>query len=504
MKKLLVIVTSAFLMFPLAGHAASLKVVSFPDGAQVEINGVNTGKVTPMSTTVPDNTVVSVKVQIPNSGWAPQVSDVQITTGVNELSVTLLPVLTQGPPGPVGPQGPPGIQGPTGPPGPEGRQGVPGPIGPQGLQGPAGPQGLPGVQGPVGPQGPEGPAGTSGDLTLLLARISQLEKLALPFAYVSNSASNTVSPINLRQKTAEPGIPVGAQPTGTGQRPGDSKEVWVVNTQSESISIIDALTSTVTGTIQGNLPYGFERLQRPRAVAFNPSGSYAYIGGDGVLAMFSAGAKAPISSRRTGAGGEITSLMVPDDAGFVFGISNIRLFSADQTRFFDPNNPRPEVEDLGFNAEAAAVRKSGPYGEVYHVYAAYNGYLDLYSRNSSYYQQRAHVHLTRNASKGVVVSAYQAAYVLSESGTIDVVGWTGSGYALTKTIDLRNISPVRIGRFASALYLSASAGTELLYVVTYDGQGEDGLVSVVDPTTPTGTVVSTINVGASPAAIAGP
>jgi len=44
-----------------------------------------------------------VTVRIPDSGWNPDTRMVTITPGKNDLSVTLLPILTQGPPGPQGP-----------------------------------------------------------------------------------------------------------------------------------------------------------------------------------------------------------------------------------------------------------------------------------------------------------------------------------------------------------------------------------------------------------------
>lgn len=166
MKKLLLILIMAMVSVPIVSHSASLKVTSFPDGAQVWINDVNTGKVTPMSTTVTDGATVKVKVQIPDSGWAPYESMVPINPGTNDLSVTLLPKLTQGPPGPQGDSGP---AGPAGPVGPQGPQGAVGPPGPQGIQGPVGaqgPQGLKGetgAAGPAGPKGDAGPAGPKGD-----------------------------------------------------------------------------------------------------------------------------------------------------------------------------------------------------------------------------------------------------------------------------------------------------------------------------------------------------
>src|SRR5215831_18364898 len=134
--------------------SGALKVTSFPSGAKVAVDGVDTGKVTPMSVSLPvgDHEVV---VSIPNSGWNPDTRTVTINSGNNDLSVTLLPALT------TGPQGPKGDMGPQGPAGPKGADGAPGATGPQG---PAGAQGNSGSQ---GPQGPQGDPGVSGGLTFL-------------------------------------------------------------------------------------------------------------------------------------------------------------------------------------------------------------------------------------------------------------------------------------------------------------------------------------------------
>src|SRR5687768_15234248 len=96
--------------FPVYATNGSLKVTSFPSGATVVVDGITLGNTTPMSISLPVGTHV-VKVQIAGSGWAPAESTVTIVPGNNDLSVTLLPALTQGPPGPQGPQGP---QGPPG------------------------------------------------------------------------------------------------------------------------------------------------------------------------------------------------------------------------------------------------------------------------------------------------------------------------------------------------------------------------------------------------------
>lgn len=133
---------AALLLVPAiaAAQNGSLKVTSFPSGAAVVIDGVDTGKVTPMSVGLAIGDHV-VSVSIPNSGWRPDTRTVTIAAGNNDLSVTLLPALTTGPKGDQGDPGPMGPPGPQGPKGDRGDQGPQGPAGPQGAQGPQGPPG---------------------------------------------------------------------------------------------------------------------------------------------------------------------------------------------------------------------------------------------------------------------------------------------------------------------------------------------------------------------------
>jgi len=153
----------------------SLKVTSYPSGAGVWIDGVDTGKTTPMSASVSIGQHV-VRVSVPGIGWNDDERVVTVVSGNNDLSVTLLPdvTTTQGPTGPAGPQGPigpqgsqgptgaTGAQGPAGPEGPQGPTGATGAQGPAGPEGPQGPTGATGAQGPAGPEGPQGPTGAAG------------------------------------------------------------------------------------------------------------------------------------------------------------------------------------------------------------------------------------------------------------------------------------------------------------------------------------------------------
>ncbi len=161
--------TGALLLMPSRAGAQNgvLKVTSSPTGANVSVNGNDTGKVTPMSVVLPVGTytvVVSALAAngVPDPSWKPDTRSVDVEPGNNDLSVTLLPTLTVGP---QGPKGDPGPQGPPGPPGPKGDSGATGPAGPAGPQGaigPQGPKGDTGATGPVGPAGPTGPQGAIG------------------------------------------------------------------------------------------------------------------------------------------------------------------------------------------------------------------------------------------------------------------------------------------------------------------------------------------------------
>ena len=96
----------------------ALKVTSFPSGANVFVDSVDTGKVTPMTVSEPVGThTITVSLgpascQDPaSSGWTPATHTMEVIQGTNFLSVTLLPCLTVGPQGPAGPQGLPGLPG---------------------------------------------------------------------------------------------------------------------------------------------------------------------------------------------------------------------------------------------------------------------------------------------------------------------------------------------------------------------------------------------------------
>ncbi|HEV8202207.1 MAG TPA: PEGA domain-containing protein [Candidatus Polarisedimenticolia bacterium] len=189
---LVVLVLLAFLPVDLHAQSGSgvLKVTSFPSAAKVSVDGIDTGKTTPLSTNVPlgSHTIV---VSIPNSGWNPDSRTVLIEAGTTDLSVTLLPILTTGPQGPPGPKGDKGDKGDRGDQGVQGLKGETGEIGAQGPPGPQGDKGDTGATGATGARGltgETGPAGPQGDPgPVVSAGLNGMSEFTLPFGSPATS-----------------------------------------------------------------------------------------------------------------------------------------------------------------------------------------------------------------------------------------------------------------------------------------------------------------------------
>src|SRR5712692_4093497 len=215
----------------------ALKVTSFPSGANVSVDNVDTGKVTPMTISLAVGVMHTVVVSIPNSGWNPATSMLEVVEGNNDLSVTLLPVVTTGPMGLPGPKGDTGATGAQGPPGPKGdtgatgAQGLQGPKGDTGATGAAGPQGAagpPGPKGDTGATGPQGPAGPAGGVALKQLKAALLQWYRQDFA-------------------------VGTAPRAIAF---DGANIWVANSGSDNVTELRASDGTVLGTFNVSGPVG--------------------------------------------------------------------------------------------------------------------------------------------------------------------------------------------------------------------------------------------------------
>jgi YVTN family beta-propeller protein len=75
-------------------------------------------------------------------------------------------------------------------------------------------------------------------------------------AYITNQSSNTVSVIDTVTNTVSATIPVGLTPFGVAVSPDGSK-VYVANISSNTVSVIATATNTVSATIPVGLPPHF-------------------------------------------------------------------------------------------------------------------------------------------------------------------------------------------------------------------------------------------------------
>ena len=94
-------------------------------------------------------------------------------------------------------------------------------------------------------------------------------------AYVTNFGDRTISVIDLVRHTLLTTVDVGKGPNGIAVRP-HAAEVYVVNLEDSSVSIIDTNTNRVVGTLTGEEDEGRIGLL-PQKVAFSPDGQKAFI-----------------------------------------------------------------------------------------------------------------------------------------------------------------------------------------------------------------------------------
>ena len=88
------------------------------------------------------------------------------------------------------------------------------------------------------------------------------------YAYISNTATNTILVINIATNTVIDTIAVGSAPYGVTVSP-DGSHVYVANSGSGTVSVIDAATNMLVATVlTGALPSG---------IAVSPDGSLVYV-----------------------------------------------------------------------------------------------------------------------------------------------------------------------------------------------------------------------------------
>jgi len=116
---------------------------------------------------------------------------------------------------------------------------------------------------------------------------------ALPFAYITNSESNSVSVIDATTNKVTATIPVGSNPIGVAINPNGTK-VYVVNARSSDVSVIDTATNSVVATVRaGNFPQG---------IVVSPNGKKVYVTNrySNNVSVIDTGANTVVSTLNTG------------------------------------------------------------------------------------------------------------------------------------------------------------------------------------------------------------
>ena len=109
-------------------------------------------------------------------------------------------------------------------------------------------------------------------ILFLLAGLWAGTASALPFAYIPNEGSGTVSVIDTATNTVVATVVVGSGPDGVAVNPAGTR-VYVTNEGSNTVSVINTATNTVVATVDvGFLPQG---------VAVNPLTNTVYVANHG-------------------------------------------------------------------------------------------------------------------------------------------------------------------------------------------------------------------------------
>ena len=93
---------------------------------------------------------------------------------------------------------------------------------------------------------------------------------AAPFAYITNSGSNSVSVIDTATNTVTTSISVGNNPWGAAISP-DGTKVYIANLNDDNVSVIDPITNIITANVSVGQNAG------PVGVAVTPDGKKLYV-----------------------------------------------------------------------------------------------------------------------------------------------------------------------------------------------------------------------------------
>lgn len=173
------------------------------------------------------------------------------------------------------------------------------------------------------------------------------ECYAVTYAYISNSADDTVSVINTSDNTVTATVSVGDEPWGVAVDP-DGDYVYVTNKSGANVSVISTYYNTVTATIDvGSDPWG---------VAVTPNGDYIYVANysDNTVDVISASA----SIATVDVGVAPSGVAVDPDGDYVYVTNNS---DATVSVISTSNNEVTDTVDVGNGPLGVAVTPNGDY-----------------------------------------------------------------------------------------------------------------------------------------------
>ncbi len=290
---------------------------------------------------------------------------------------------------------------------------------------------------------------------------------AAPFAYISNSGSNTVSVIDTATNGVVATIPVGTQPTGVAVN-ATATRVYVTNRGSSTVAVIDAANNAVIAAV----PVSAE----PTGVAVNRAGTRIYV------ANFAANGLTVVD------GTSNTVIAVVPVGGSPFGVAvnpaGTRAYvanHADGTVSVVDTATNTVVATIGVGFEPNGIAVSADGARVYVGSTAIFGVTV--------------VDAATNTVTGTLSAANGLAYAVATDSANARVYTRTVDTAVTVNENLGG-SPTywRVGVGAGPGGIAATAGDTRLYAVN----SADDSVSVIDVATQF--VIATIPVGAAPIA----
>lgn len=314
---------------------------------------------------------------------------------------------------------------------------------------------------------------------LTLATLGSASAEAQTFAYVVNSSSNSVSVIDTSKNTVVATVPVNSSPQSVAVSP-DGTHAYVANV-ADSVSVIDTSTNLLAATIQ--LPVG----SQPTAVTISPDGTRAYVADCGTNSV-------SVISTSTNNLVATASVVPAGAAACPYGVAVVPA----GTRLYvtDIDSSALSVIDTSKNSVAATVQLpagSFPVGVAItpdggHVYVADSGSGAVSVIDTS----------TNSVTKNITDPSLSYPYGVAITPDGKHVYVADAASNLVSAIDTStNTVVAKVGNLSLPIGVAVSPDGTRLYVTNDDFVGT---VSVID--TSSNSLVVPVTVGSYPQAVA--